>query len=533
MVCNSGKKYVKHLDIIRKCGCTKKCNSYWLRDAATPNKTPADIHLDNSYINNTTKINNSDEYDIDDNYSNDDENIYDKEISESGILSSPIDENYRKFDFSLSKEENEKNYVDSRINVNDKDEYSGDGPVVRSSSYRHYFDDDDDNDNDEDDEGDLESRNESLLEKSEIFSNKMKENVNKKFNEDDSAFSSIRHQKNNKLRKTDAIKIISTPQGKVRIVYETSNNNNKESSINTDELQKDVNSKDSAANEAKPKISPVLVNGTVAILYRGEVSNNEGNVKNNKYMPITSITNFNNQLNRDNKNQENKNQENTPKPEIKDTEESYKVDGAIIIESTIAPTHDTTVIVLYSNKDNSEINTNILFKKNDNSVLPIIDRPLSEVLGIKKNQFTSFRISDTTTLRTTFSNKILTKYSSNSKKQQENLNDVYDYDEGVDETINDYVNNNKIGKNHDTTEISIKTELVNLAIIPSFDNDLERNTKYLEKNYRNRGQNSTDLSAIHCAMQAMVAFAAVATVLGILGAYFKTRILDQLMIMHW
>jgi slit protein 2 len=26
MVCNSGKKYVKHLDIVRKCGCSKKCN---------------------------------------------------------------------------------------------------------------------------------------------------------------------------------------------------------------------------------------------------------------------------------------------------------------------------------------------------------------------------------------------------------------------------------------------------------------------------------------------------------------------------
>lgn len=110
-----------------------------------------------------------------------------------------------------------------------------------------------------------------------------------------------------------------------------------------------------------------------------------------------------------------------------------------------------------------------------------------------------------------------------------------------------------------------KTEVVNLAIIPAFDSDLlaiqeqedlraaaeaeaEFGQNYVpvgdssggeyndvRQHYRTPGIRRTpeDLSAIHCAMQVMVAVAALVTVFGMLGAYIRTRVFGRVQLVNW
>lgn len=262
--------------------------------------------------------------------------------------------------------------------------------------------------------------------------------------------------------------------------------------------------------------------------------------------------------------------------------------------TTFAPVANTErpVLRLFKSSENASRNTN----EEENSILPNINRPPSEVLGIKKNQFTQFRITDMIATATpTLTNQDVTEktpvaFGNEVPKSIDSLNNEHDshgHDGigggGFGSNIDyDYNANREIGHNgpnhlatpsvdfaatshgfDDSTTISdalSKAEVVNLAIIPAFEGDLHRfheqqqndvsndNNPYFNmmdrdesgndvavagKQHKHRHHKMQDLSALHCAMQALVAIAALLTVFGMLGAYFKQRILDQLTIMHW
>lgn len=261
--------------------------------------------------------------------------------------------------------------------------------------------------------------------------------------------------------------------------------------------------------------------------------------------------------------------------------------------TTFAPVANTErpVLKLFKSDENTSRNTN----EEENSILPNINRPPSEVLGIKKNQFTQFRITDMIATATpTLTSQDGTErtplsYGNEVPKAIDSLNNEHDThgQDGFGSSIDyDYNANRENGYHHhnpnhletpsidlpatsnhggfdDSTTISdvlSKAEVVNLAIIPAFEGDLHRfheqqqndvsndNNQYYNmmdrdengndiavagKQHKHRHHKIKDLSALHCAMQALVAIAALATVFGMLGAYFKQRILDQLTIMHW
>uniref|UniRef100_T1GJW9 Uncharacterized protein n=1 Tax=Megaselia scalaris TaxID=36166 RepID=T1GJW9_MEGSC len=138
----------------------------------------------------------------------------------------------------------------------------------------------------------------------------------------------------------------------------------------------------------------------------------------------------------------------------------------------------------------------------DNSVLPMINKPLSEVLGIKKNQFTQFRIKDNEP--TTTPPSILPPFVFNSGGESKsinhenpsiNLGGLYnsraaaDFDFGRDATMLDtklnalaneeenQVEGNQLNEEDATiaaSDVLAKTEVVNLAIIPHFDEEFEK-----------------------------------------------------------
>lgn len=277
--------------------------------------------------------------------------------------------------------------------------------------------------------------------------------------------------------------------------------------------------------------------------------------------------------------------------------------------TTFAPIANTErpILRLFKSDESTSRNTN----EEENSILPNINRPPSEVLGIKKNQFTQFRVPDLIATATpTLTNQDITEKTPSSSSSYGNerpkLIDAFgggggggnehgtddgfmpppqlpnfDYDyNGNNNHENHYPNHlatpaidfggggaSSHGSVDDSTTISdvlSKAEVVNLAIIPAFEGDLHRfheqqqndvsndNNPYYNmmdrddggggsaddmgaagKQHKHRHHNAKDLSALHCAMQALVAIAALATVVGMLGAYFKQRILDQLTIMHW
>lgn len=259
-------------------------------------------------------------------------------------------------------------------------------------------------------------------------------------------------------------------------------------------------------------------------------------------------------------------------------------------------------------------------RNDENPILPNINRPPSEVLGIKKNQFTKFRISDlatevdgapstasqaddkadTTTSAPIKNNDAHIEYdyeaTNGNENNNKNANNKYtNHDRTIERNQNVHLSNKVDGRNdngdtdedEDSASISdalSNAEMVNLAIIPAFESDIRMHEQHqqqqhhlnrdLEQQHRQNDNDNAadesggdgnglngnyfnilqtddnsnsdankhhkhhrhhikDLSAIHCAMQAMVAIVAMATVFGMLGAYLKQRILDQITILHW
>lgn len=362
------------------------------------------------------------------------------------------------------------------------------------------------------------------------------------FRNDDTKASSVlfgaRRKPTTKLGSNDAIKFVETPHGKAGFVYQAppvivGNADNKEETVYK---KKSDTSLQNSSTDVKQRITPVLTaDGKVALLYRGAVDSGSTG----KYEPIRNFNTFD------------------EKSVVEAITDTTTVSEVTTISTTTTTTVTSTTTVL------SYLESAIPDNTEENALLPNINRPLSEVLGVKKNQFTQFRIKDqnvpsessTQTKFADSSNRIPenSDFELNSRSREDEPSQIMPPPRGDNATSHvdsDY--------DEDTSSFSdalSKTEVVNLAIIPAFDSDLaaiqeqedrraaeeeaaaaangDENARGHYRSRQNHRRNMEDLSAIHCAMQAMVAIAAMATVFGMLGAYFKTRVLDQLTIMHW
>lgn len=354
------------------------------------------------------------------------------------------------------------------------------------------------------------------------------------FRNDDTKASSVifgtRRKPTTKLGSNDAIKFVETPHGKAGFVYQAPSvtGNTKDDFV---PRKKGDASLQNSSTDVKQRITPVLTaDGKVALLYRGAVDSGSTG----KYEPIRNFTNF-------------------------DENKAETVATTTIVAEVTTISTTTTTTVTASTTVLSFIESAIPDNTEENALLPNINKPLSEVLGVKKNQFTQFRIKDQEVPSVTppfshgdhTSNRIPEmsdfELESHSEEEQSQImtpprsNHVSPVDEDDDEDTSSF------------SDALSKTEVVNLAIIPAFDSDLaaiqehedrraaeeeasangDPNSRGHYRSRQNHRRNMEDLSAIHCAMQAMVAIAAMATVFGMLGAYFKTRVLDQITIMHW
>jgi hypothetical protein len=94
-----------------------------------------------------------------------------------------------------------------------------------------------------------------------------------------------------------------------------------------------------------------------------------------------------------------------------------------------------------------------------------------------------------------------------------------------------------------TEEFDLESpEKINIAVIPRFDSELEE--RLFGKSHDNANRNVNErtneipdtsgaISSIHCAMQVMIAIACACTIVGVLGAYYRNNIVNQIRIIHW
>ncbi|SPP73288.1 Hypothetical predicted protein [Drosophila guanche] len=410
----------------------------------------------------------------------------------------------------------------------------------------------------------------------------------------------------------DAIKIISTPLGKVSIVYQQTDKEQ-------DQLDKDQQLKQQQQQQQKkpaltdfdalspdpesshrfpsphPKITPVLTpDGKVALLYRGDSESS-------KYEPIRNLTHkFAGTPSKESSSKasaldsaaDDSSADDSVYTDSEDSED--RADGKS--EATAATTPKPVQPEIMEPPANVQPGGSFIIRPTSDSLLPMINRPLSEVLGIKKNQFQETRVRDQLpTLPTEatprsllaqpgggggsaggettrhFLTKVnLAEYPTSGRTLQQPLMPFSrDFDFSRDNTmldersrIRELERQREREREHNEAtskgggggateahtianeQLLSKTEVINLAIVPQFDEDMERLQRLHEngggsggrRHHRARHrhkQTEEELSGIHCVMQVMMGIAAVSTVFGMLGTFFKQRILDQLRMMHW
>lgn len=406
-----------------------------------------------------------------------------------------------------------------------------------SGNGRRGDDDEDDDDYDDDEDTDIvkaRKRIKNARENQEKGGSRRFNNYNGNLEEDESdEDGSSRFMKNRRFGKNNAIKFISTPHGKVGILYSSSDeakrsNGASSSSSNnspTMDIPKDIfrgissdlrpilisnadaREDRNSAGGSSGKMTPVLTaDGKVALLYRGASAENENVAK--KYEPI--VVNYTKPIAAPHP------ETNLDEEEESDSREDKKddnVDSHQELPRNSIAEHPMDSGETERQEDGIAVPQPAAIpppppppRLEDNNFLPILDRPLSELLGLKKHQFTHFRVTEPTTTTPVPHVNMRGKLPSN-----------YDYDFGAA----DY---NGVSDQ----EILTKTDVVNLAIVPSLTQEHnsavhQKGSVHFRKPRRFRLE---DLSNIHCAMQAMVGVAALACIFGMLGAYFKNRILD-------
>lgn len=441
-----------------------------------------------------------------------------------------------------------------------------------------------------------------------------------------------------KLRKNDSIKVISTPNGKVGIVYKVEPKSPEE-----DKTKKSSESQSGGTLEVHQKITPVMTaDGKVALLYRGASDNSE--TFRNKYEPITNKDILTQLIDNNNKSTTSSSSSNvlnsikniTTKNSIYnsnyDSYDSFNrnsnnviIDPAAIesdsvessvnnrqltngdpeshestssrgtdLQSTFTTTatmntiSTTTTTASLSRPEDDVLNpspdeNDQLYQERQENTLQI-NRPLSEVLGIKKNLYLDasvkipnietsthkMRITNSNNLlssllgsingndNSTGSNRIVSNYV--SKNFRNNANIEYEDRLSIGDrrgySVNGYSQSRfsinrrttpplppRIIKEESEEEWSNDNsvpEVINLAIIPAFEHEIEE--KYLRPHgddhyYRRHKHHYNNVApghpTVHCAMQVIVACVVLGTFFGIAGAFFRSRIIDQIRILYW
>lgn len=390
----------------------------------------------------------------------------------------------------------------------------------------------------------------------------------------------------NKLRKNDAVKVIDTPSGRAGFVYQSSSSNNnqdfpmspsvKETNINWEDSYSQNQFVNRNANDVKlmpvddtsnKKIMPVLTSdGKIALVVRGDTSryfdesqnNGSGNsVSSRKYEPITNLTSIITALNSNNDNNINHKTNDSINlgdgldgvktlqeqnrlinrlddflasvtNKVKHIEEVVEHELGIEVEKSInnknnnnddddddeyeaatAPTTTTTTTEAPYDEDHH--------KKN----LLQINRPLSEVLGLPKKTHYHHPHDP---LHTT-SEMPSTKHTTESRR----INTAHKTSTQIENVL---TTTQPEEFDHESPEV------INIAVIPGFDSEMEERLFGKDKDNLNRNLNEVSetsgaISSIHCAMQAMVAVACACTVFGVLGAYYKIEIVNQVRVFYW
>jgi hypothetical protein len=380
---------------------------------------------------------------------------------------------------------------------------------------------------------------------------------------------------NNKLRKYDTVKIISTPNGRVGIVYQaakpntnSNNNNNNFDDFGGASSSHDFNFEDPQQHQPKTmilnrnandvklipdnnsKITPVLTaDGKVALLYRGESSkyfdsNNNNDSNSNgasfkKYEPITNLTSIMTATNNDNNNSNVKDDSINLDSSKKENSYINKLDD-IIASVTNRVKHLEEEIVGHFDESEDSTTESLAqgdLGKQESSLL--INRPLSEVLGIKKKthyhhphhsttEENSFSSTGSTTTTTTPSTPVRTSINTDRTK----VNEIYK-------------TNIKINKNQqfepvptmDTNRIDEDFEnhnIVNIAVIPAFHPGHEDHMLGQPGDYASSsGTRNETYSFVHCTMQFTLVVACMCAIFGLIGTYYKVHIINNVRVMYW
>ena len=374
----------------------------------------------------------------------------------------------------------------------------------------------------------------------------------------------------NKLRKNDAVKVIDTPSGRAGFVYQSSgiNSNNQDFPMGPSVKESNTNWEDSYsqnqfvnrnANDVKlmpddtsnKKIMPVLTSdGKIALVMRGDTSryfdevqnNGSGNsVSSKKYEPITNLTSIITALNSNNDNNINNKQNDSINlgeerlvtlqeqnrrinrldeffaqvtNKLKHIEEVVEHELGVDVDESTELEGETTVT-------STTTTTEAPYKEDEHKKnLLQINRPLSEVLGLpKKTHYhhpqepIQTSTSELPAIRTTESRRINTAHKTTLT-------------EGVLTT-----------ETNEPEEFDQENS-INIAVIPGFDSEMEerlfgKDRNNLDRNLNEVSTTSGAISSIHCAMQAMVAIACACTVFGVLGAYYKVEIVNQVRVFYW
>lgn len=550
MECKNKTKYIKNLDIVRKCHCTKKC--YWLLDATTQQN----IIINNIISSNSNETNEEksilngkkNNENMDDLYMmmmGDDPLVY-----HSPPVTDPTELEGRSGDV-ITNSTNQMLDV-----VNDKRQRKGNRRQNNQRRNRHRNNNNNNNQND-----------------GTSFDDNNPINVISAFNRTNKIY--------NKLRKNDAVKVIDTPSGRAGFVYQSSssnnNNNNQDFPMSPSVKESNTNWEDSYsqnqfvnrnANDVKmlpgddtsnKKIMPVLTSdGKIALVVRGDTSryydenqnNGSGNsVSSKRYEPITNLTSIITALNSNNDNNINKQNDsiNLGDDQTKslqeqnrlinrldeffasvtnkvkhieevvehelgiDVEDTDEDDDVEMSETTMKSTSTTTTEASYDADDH---------KKN----LLQINRPLSEVLGLpKKTHYHHPQDPLHTTPETTHVTRVTESRRINTAhKTSTQIESVL--------TTTDVMQPEEF--DHESPEV------INIAVIPGFDSEMEERLFGKDKDNLNRNLNEVSetsgaISSIHCAMQAMVAIACACTVFGVLGAYYRIEIVHQVRGVYW
>lgn len=373
----------------------------------------------------------------------------------------------------------------------------------------------------------------------------------------------------NKLRKNDAVKVIDTPSGRAGFVYQSSSSNNnnqdfpmgpsiKESNSNWEDSYSQNQFVNRNANDVKlmpddtshKKIMPVLTSdGKIALVVRGDTSryfdesqnNGSGNsVSSKKYEPITNLTSIITALNSNNDNNINKQNDSisvdsptlqeqnrlinrldeffaSVTNKVKHIEEVVEHELGIEVEEgdeddEMPMTTTTTTTTTEAPYDEDDHKKNLLQ----------INRPLSEVLGLpKKTHYHHPNDPMHTTAETPFMRPTTEiRRINTSHKTSTQIESILTTTAQPDEF------------DHESPEV------INIAVIPGFDSEMEERLFGKDKENSNRNLNEVSetsgaISSIHCAMQAMVAIACACTVFGVLGAYYKIEIVNQVRVFYW